>query len=125
MWCADWLQPAFGNQQPVFTMGDGTRYLVHKSGAFINLDKDRRPVKLRKKVRRIVRHANAAMLAYEGPTAQAARASQPIASQRVDRDRPMFDRPAPSLGGGAIDPLFGAALLGLGAAAAFGRRSRS
>ena len=51
--------------------------------------------------------------------AQQARASQPIVSQRVDRKTPMFDRPAPSLGGGAgggaINPVFGLVLLALGA----------
>ncbi len=61
--------------------------------------------------------------------AQQVRASQPIVSQRVDRKTPMFDWPAPSLGGGggggAIDPVFGLVLFALGASAASrsGRRS--
>jgi len=57
--------------------------------------------------------------------ARARRAQQPIQSRRVDRDEPMFDRPAPRLGGGgAVDPLGGALALGLGAAAAASARRR-
>jgi Ca-activated chloride channel family protein len=59
--------------------------------------------------------------------AQAQRAQQPVMGRRVDRERPMFDLPAPSLGGGsAIDPISGALALGLGALGlASSRRSRS
>jgi Ca-activated chloride channel family protein len=37
--------------------------------------------------------------------AQAQRAQQPVRDLRVDQHRPAFNRPAPSVGGGAIDPL--------------------
>lgn len=57
--------------------------------------------------------------------AQARRAGQPVQNHRVDRERPMFDLPAPRVGGGAIDPLSGALALGLGALAlAASRRTR-
>lgn len=55
--------------------------------------------------------------------AQARRAGQPVQGYRVDRDRPMFDWPAPSLGGGALDPIGGALALGLGALALASTRS--
>ena len=47
--------------------------------------------------------------------AQARRQAQPVRGYRVDAPQPMFDRPVPSLGGGALDPLSGALALGLGA----------
>jgi Ca-activated chloride channel family protein len=56
--------------------------------------------------------------------AQAQRHSQPVRNHRVDRKQPMFDLPAPGIGGGAIDPLSGAAALGLAALAVARRRSR-
>ncbi len=57
--------------------------------------------------------------------AQARRQAQPLRGQRVDREAPMFERSAPSLGGGAIDPLSGALALGLAALGlAAGRRHR-
>ncbi len=37
--------------------------------------------------------------------AQLTRSQAPIVSPRVDRKKPMFDLPAPSLGGGALDPI--------------------
>ena len=57
-------------------------------------------------------------------SAQTRRAGQPIRSYRVDRERPAFDRPAPSLGGGsgAIDPVLGLIGLALAGAAASTRR---
>jgi Ca-activated chloride channel family protein len=57
--------------------------------------------------------------------AQTRRQAQPIRGYRVDGPEPMFDGSAPSLGGGALDPLSGAlalALGGLGLAAARRRR---
>lgn len=54
--------------------------------------------------------------------AQTRRAAAPIRSQRVDRDNPMFNQPAPGVGGGALDPL--SALLGLGLAGLAGLRIR-
>lgn len=56
--------------------------------------------------------------------AQARRAAAPVRDHRVDRKRPMFDLPAPGIGGGAIDPLSGALALGLGALAMRGVRGR-
>ena len=74
-------------------------------------------------------------------TAEAAQASQPIATNRVDQTQPMFDRPAPTVtepkrakrsrsrpsggGGGAIDPISGTlalSLAGLGWAASRKKR---
>ncbi len=54
--------------------------------------------------------------------AQAQRRSQPVRSTRVDEKDPMFRRPAPSVGGGAIDPFGGALVLGLGGLALATRR---
>ncbi len=60
-------------------------------------------------------------------TAEAARSSQPVRSSRVDRpEDPMFNRPAPSVGrgGGAIDPVTGAAAVALAALAVAALRRR-
>jgi Ca-activated chloride channel family protein len=54
--------------------------------------------------------------------AQARRTTQPPANPRVDKKKPMFDLPSPSVGGGAIDPVSGALALGLGALAWRSRR---
>ena len=56
--------------------------------------------------------------------AQVLRRAAPARSYRVDDGRPMFRSPIPSIGGGAIDPLSGAIVLGLGALAAAARRRR-
>ena len=55
-------------------------------------------------------------------TAQSQRAQQPVRNRRVDREKPMFDFPTPSVGGGAIDPLSGGLVLGLGGLALASRR---
>jgi len=55
--------------------------------------------------------------------AQSAGASATIANHRVDRDRPTFDLPTPSLGGGPLDPVSGVVLLGLAAAGSARKRS--
>lgn len=44
-------------ERPVFRMGDGTPYAQHESGAFVRMNKDRRPVKERKRARREARNA--------------------------------------------------------------------
>jgi len=49
--------------------------------------------------------------------AQARRSSQPVVNRRVDKQKPMFDLPTPSVGGGAIDPISGVLMLGLGSLA--------
>lgn len=71
--------------------------------------------------RRAIERKNRDRVAKER-AAQQARASAPIVNPRVDRQQPMFgDRPAPRLGGGgggAIDPLLGVILVGLGSVAA-------
>jgi len=54
--------------------------------------------------------------------AQAQRRSRPVTDPRVDRERPMFDLPAPAVGGGAIDPLSATLAAGLGALAGRARR---
>jgi Ca-activated chloride channel family protein len=54
--------------------------------------------------------------------AQARRHGAPARSQRVDDRQPMFDRPSPSLGGGALDPAGALIVLGLGGLAAGARR---
>ena len=53
--------------------------------------------------------------------AQARRQQQPVKGYRVDRQQPMFDRPAPSIGGGALGPLVGGLAVGLAGFALFGR----
>jgi Ca-activated chloride channel family protein len=58
--------------------------------------------------------------------AQAQRAQQPVRDLRVDQHRPAFNRPAPSVGGGAIDPLtagMALSLTGLAMPALLRRRS--
>lgn len=54
--------------------------------------------------------------------ARARRAAAPIRNHRVDRDRPAFNLPAPSIGGGSIDPFSICLIAGLGAAACCNRR---
>ena len=56
--------------------------------------------------------------------AQVLRRAAPARSYRVDSQDPMFRGPSPSIGGGAIDPLSGAIVLGLGALAVAARRRR-
>ncbi|MCB1041352.1 MAG: VWA domain-containing protein [Acidobacteria bacterium] len=57
--------------------------------------------------------------------AQTDRSQQPIITRRVDQDQPMFDRSAPSIGGGALDPWY-VLLASLALAAAwFGTRTKS
>jgi len=68
-----------------------------------------------------VERRNRARVATEH-AAQARRAQQPVVGHRVDRKEPMFKLPAPSLGGGAVDPLTGLLALGLGAAGLVTRR---
>ena len=46
--------------------------------------------------------------------AQAKRRNAPPRDQRVDRERPMFNWPAPSPGGGAVDPVSALLMLGVG-----------
>jgi len=70
-----------------------------------------------------VERRNQARVATEH-AAQARRAQQPAPGRRVDRQRPMFDRPAPSFGGGALDPATGLLALGLGAAGLASGRKR-
>ena len=58
--------------------------------------------------------------------AQAQRAQTPPPSYQVDRERPTFNLPAPSIGGGgAIDPISGALGLGLAASALAARRRKA
>jgi Ca-activated chloride channel family protein len=79
---------------------DETAMVVLDDAAF-----ERHGVERRNRERTAVEHA-----------AQQQRRSRPAMSRRVDRDKPMFDLPTPSLGGGgAIDPLSGVLALGLGA----------
>ena len=47
-----------------FRMRSGGVYRVAKAGNFVRLDKDRRPVRLRKKMRRIARYIRANQQAY-------------------------------------------------------------
>ena len=54
--------------------------------------------------------------------AQAQRAQQPARNRRVDRNKPMFDLPTPSVGGGAIDPVSGGLVIGLAGLALSSRR---
>lgn len=57
--------------------------------------------------------------------AQIVRAGRPPQNTRVDQSRPMFQHPAPSVGGqgsGAIDPVSGAIAIGIGLLAAATRR---
>lgn len=58
--------------------------------------------------------------------ARAARAGSEVRDHRVDQQQPMFNQPAPSPGngGGAIDPISGAIVLGLGATIGLSRRRR-
>ena len=56
--------------------------------------------------------------------ARTTRAAAPARQRRADTERPMFGHRAPSLGGGALDPLSGALALGLGALGLLGRRRR-
>ncbi|MBN2446910.1 MAG: VWA domain-containing protein [Phycisphaerae bacterium] len=51
--------------------------------------------------------------------AQAQRSQQPVRNHRVDNNKPMFDQPSHGVGngGGAIDPVLGAVMLGLAVAA--------
>jgi len=56
--------------------------------------------------------------------AQAARATQPARNYRVDKKKPAFSLPTPSLGGGAIDPITGGIAVGLGLLAVAARRRR-
>ncbi|MBW2274278.1 MAG: VWA domain-containing protein [Deltaproteobacteria bacterium] len=58
-------------------------------------------------------------------TAQAQRSQQPAQNRRVDRNKPMFDLPTPSVGGGAIDPVSGGLVLGLAGLALGARRRRA
>jgi len=55
-------------------------------------------------------------------TAQARKQAQPVQGHRVDREKPMFDLPAPSIGGGAIDPVTGLLALGAGVLGLASRR---
>jgi len=50
------------------------------------------------------------------------RAQQPVRNRRVDREKPMFHFPTPSVGGGAIDPVSGGLVLGLASLALASRR---
>jgi Ca-activated chloride channel homolog len=61
---------------------------------------------------RSIARRNQARLAQERQ-AQAVRAQQPARPTRVDQTSPTFHQPAPSVGGGAIDPLTGGLALGL------------
>jgi Ca-activated chloride channel family protein len=54
--------------------------------------------------------------------AQARQQTQPVRNHRVDTPDPMFSLPTPSAGGGAIDPLSGTLILGLGALGLTARR---
>jgi Ca-activated chloride channel family protein len=57
--------------------------------------------------------------------AQAIRAASPARDRRVDQSNPAFSSPAPSVGGGAIDPISAFILLSLaGSAAAIARSGR-
>lgn len=53
---------------PLFKTADGERYLVHKSGAFVNADKDRRSVKERKRAKRDARQAVASSASVSSTT---------------------------------------------------------
>jgi Ca-activated chloride channel family protein len=70
-----------------------------------------------------IERRNQARVAQERQ-AQAVRAQQPARPLRVDHSSPAFTQPAPSVGGGAIDPLTGGMALSLAglAAAAMARR---
>jgi Ca-activated chloride channel family protein len=85
---------------------DETSMLVLSDAAF-----DRHQIERRNRKRVAIEHQ-----------AQARRQSQPVRRHRVDEQKPMFQLPAPDIGGGAIDPLTGALALGLGALALAGRR---
>jgi Ca-activated chloride channel family protein len=88
---------------------DETSMLVLSDAAF-----DRHGIKRRNRQRTVVEHQ-----------AQTQRRSQPVRNRRVDEQKPMFQVPTPSIGGGAIDPLTGTIALGLGALALAGRRRTS
>jgi Ca-activated chloride channel family protein len=88
---------------------DETSMLVLSDASF-----DRHGIERRNRQRIAVEHQ-----------AQAQRHGQPVRSHRVDPQQPMFRVPAPSIGGGAIDPLTGTIALGLGALALAGRRRMS
>jgi Ca-activated chloride channel family protein len=89
--------------------------LVTDETSMVVLDDDafeRHGIERRNQARAAIEHA-----------AQARRRSQPVQSRRVDSHQPIFDQPAPSLGGGgAIGPLGGALALGLGALTLTARR---
>jgi len=88
---------------------DETSMLVLSDAAF-----DRHGIQRRNQQRTAVEHQ-----------AQAQRRGQPVRNRRVDEQKPMFQVPTPSVGGGAIDPLTGSIALGLGALALAGRRRTS
>jgi Ca-activated chloride channel family protein len=88
---------------------DETSMLVLSDASF-----DRHGIERRNRQRIAVEHQ-----------AQAQRHGQPVRSHRVDQQQPMFRVPAPSIGGGAIDPLTGTIALGLGALALASRRRMS
>lgn len=77
-------------------------------------------------VRRGIQRKNPARVARERQ-AQAVRASQPARNYRVDKKKPAFHFPVPSLGGGgggALDPVTGGIALALAALGAAARRRR-
>jgi hypothetical protein len=59
-----------------------------------------------------IERRNLARVAQERK-AQARRAARPARNRRVDEEKPMFDLPAPRIGGGAFDPLTVLLALGL------------
>ena len=84
--------------------------LVTDETSMIALDDaafDRHGIERRNRARTAIEHA-----------AQDQRAVAPIRQHRVDVQQPTFDKPAPGLGGGAIDPVLAALALGVAAAAA-------
>lgn len=56
--------------------------------------------------------------------AQAVRAASPVRDRRVDASSPAFSSPAPSVGGGALDPFSVVAMLSLAGSAAAAARWR-
>ena len=56
--------------------------------------------------------------------AQAARRTAPITNYRVDRKKPAFSVPTPSIGGGALGPVGGLSMVGMGVVMLVGMLSR-
>jgi len=58
-WTQELIRQRLGEGKP-FRMKSGGVYVMHPSGAFVRMDKDRRPVKERKRARREARQKETA-----------------------------------------------------------------